>query len=154
MAERGRAGKGNANVCGGGLAAGRKCIALLANIYLHYVFDLWVQAWRKKRAHGDVIVVRYADDIVVGFEFKTEAEQFWKELAERMAKFQLELHPEKTRLFEFGRHAAANRKRLRLGKRRPSIFSASSTSAGRRRRGGFWCFGRRFANACKRSCSR
>jgi retron-type reverse transcriptase len=88
---------------------------LLANIYLHYVFDLWVQAWRKKRAHGDVMVVRYADDIVVGFEFKTEAEQFWKELAERMAKFQLELHPEKTRLIEFGRHAATNRKRLGLG---------------------------------------
>src|SRR5262249_48333151 len=87
---------------------------------LHYVFDLWVQAWRKKRAHGDVIVVRFADDVVVGFEFKTEAEQFWKELQERMLKFSLELHPDKTRLLEFGRHAADNRKRRGLGK--PETF--------------------------------
>ncbi len=112
--------KGTRTFVEAGSPQGGSASPLLANIYLHYVFDLWVQAWRKKRAHGDVIVVRYADDIVVGFEFKTEAEEFWKELAERMAKFQLELHPEKTRLFEFGRHAAANRKRLGLGK--PETF--------------------------------
>ena len=110
---------------------------MLANIYLHYVFDLWVQAWRKKRVCGDVIVVRYADDIVVGFEFKTEAEQFWKELAERMAKFQLELHPEKTRLIEFGRHAAANRKRAGLGKPETFDFLGFKHICGKTKRGRF-----------------
>jgi RNA-directed DNA polymerase len=115
MAERGRAGKGKRTFVEAGSPQGGSASPLLANIYLHYVFDLWVQAWRKKRAHGDVIVVRYADDIVVGFEFKDEAERFWAELKERMEKFQLELHPDKTRLFEFGRHAAANRKRARSG---------------------------------------
>lgn len=103
-----------------GSPQGGSASPLLANVYLHYVFDLWVQAWRKKRAQGDVIVVRFADDIVVGFEFKTEAERFWKELQERMQKFSLELHPDKTRLIEFGRHAADNRKRRGLG--RPEAF--------------------------------
>jgi group II intron reverse transcriptase/maturase len=112
--------KGERTFVEAGSPQGGSASPLLANIYLHYVFDLWVQAWRKKRAHGDVIVVRYADDIVVGFEFKDEAERFWAELKERMEKFQLELHPEKTRLIEFGRHAAANRKRLGLG--RPETF--------------------------------
>jgi group II intron reverse transcriptase/maturase len=82
---------------------------LLANIYLHYAFDLWVDAWREKIAKGDVIVVRYADDLVVGFQHKTEAEQFLMEFKERLAKFGLELHGEKTRLIEFGRYAAENR---------------------------------------------
>ena len=82
---------------------------LLANVYLHYVFDLWVQAWRQKRAHGDVIVVRFADDIVVGFHSKADADQFRAELTERMQKFHLELHPEKTRLLEFGPFAIDNR---------------------------------------------
>ena len=72
-----------------------------ANVYLHYVFDLWVEAWRKKVAQGDVIVVRYADDFVVGFQHRAEAERFWAELQERLAKFGLELHAEKTRLIEF-----------------------------------------------------
>jgi group II intron reverse transcriptase/maturase len=146
--------KGTRTFVDAGSPQGGSASPLLANIYLHYVFDLWVQAWRRKRAHGDVIVVRYADDIVVGFEFKGEAERFWAELNERMQKFQLELHPDKTRLFEFGRHAAANRKRSDWASRRPLIFSASSTSAGRRKRDGYWCFGRRFANACRPSCSR
>jgi nucleoid DNA-binding protein len=74
------------------------------------VFDLWVEAWRKKAAKGDVIVVRYFDDLVVGFEHRAEAEQFLKEFRERLAKFGLELHQEKTRLIEFGRFAARNRK--------------------------------------------
>ena len=82
---------------------------LLANVYLHYVFDLWVEAWRKKVADGEVIVVRYADDLVVGFEHRAEAERFLREFRERLAKFGLELHPEKTRLIEFGRFARANR---------------------------------------------
>jgi len=93
---------------------------LLANVYLHYVFDLWVEAWRKKTAKGDVIVVRYADDIVVGFQYWAEAMRFWRELQERFAKFGLELHADKTRLIEFGRYAAQNRKRL--GKGKPETF--------------------------------
>ncbi len=82
---------------------------ILANIYLHYVLDLWVNHWRKKQASGEVIIVRYADDVVMGFQYRSEAERFLQELRERMAKFGLELHHEKTRLIEFGRHAAANR---------------------------------------------
>ena len=89
-----------------GTPQGGSASPLLANVYLHYVFDLWVQAWRKKQAHGDVIVVRYADDFVVGFQHQADAERFLAELAERFRKFDLELHPEKTRLLEFGRFAA------------------------------------------------
>src|SRR5437870_9347388 len=89
---------------------------LLANVYLHYAFDLWVQAWRQKRAHGDVIVVRYADDIVLGFQVRADAERFRDELAERFRKFSLELHPDKTRLLEFGAKAAEHRTRQGLGK--------------------------------------
>ena len=76
---------------------------LLANVYLHYVFDLWAEVWREKMATGDVIVVRYADDLVVGFQHRADAERFLKEFQERLAKFGLELHPDKTRLIEFGR---------------------------------------------------
>src|SRR5436309_8863894 len=89
---------------------------LLANVYLHYVFDLWVHAWRQTRAHGDVIVVRFADDIVLGFQVRADAERFRAELAERFRKFSLELHPDKTRLLEFGRYAAEHRKGRGLGK--------------------------------------
>jgi Reverse transcriptase (RNA-dependent DNA polymerase) len=71
---------------------------VLANLYLHYVLDLWVQAWRRKVAHGDVIVVRYADDAVLGFQYREDAEKFLADLQERVRKFGLELHPEKTRL--------------------------------------------------------
>lgn len=94
---------------------------LLANIYLHYVFDLWVEAWRKKVAHGDLIVVRYADDLVVGFEHRTEAEQFLRDFKERLAMFSLELHDKKTRLIEFGRFAEANRSKRGEGK--PETFT-------------------------------
>jgi RNA-directed DNA polymerase len=79
---------------------------VLANLYLHYGLDLWVTAWRKKVARGEMIVVRYADDAVLGFQYREEAEKFLKELQERVRKFGLELHPEKTRLIEFGRYAA------------------------------------------------
>jgi RNA-directed DNA polymerase len=120
-----------------GSPQGGSASPLLANIYLHYVFDLWVQAWRKKRARGDVIVVRYADDIVVGFKYKDEAERFWAELKERMQKFQLELHPEKTRLFEFGRHAAANRKRVGLGKPETFDFLGFTHICGKTKKGRF-----------------
>jgi len=93
---------------------------LLANIYLHYVFDLWVEAWRKKCASGHVIVVRYVDDTVMGFEHREEAERFLRDLGERMRKFGLELHPDKTRLIEFGRHAERNRKQR--GEKKPESF--------------------------------
>ena len=75
---------------------------LLANVYLHYVFDLWVEAWRKKAATGDVIVVRYADDVVFGFQHRTDAERFLRDFQERLAKFGLELHSGKTRLSSGG----------------------------------------------------
>src|ERR1700681_489353 len=94
---------------------------LLSNVYLHYIFDLWVEAWRKKVANGDVIVVRYADDLVVGFQHRTDAERFLEEFRERLAKFGLELHADKTRLIEFGRFAAQNRKQRGAGK--PETFT-------------------------------
>jgi group II intron reverse transcriptase/maturase len=93
---------------------------LLANIYLHYVLDLWVNQWRRKWAHGDMIVVRYADDAVLGFEHRRDAEAFQEQLRERMRKFGLELHSEKTRLIEFGRFAEVNRNRR--GEDKPQTF--------------------------------
>src|SRR6516165_4848716 len=93
---------------------------LLCNVYLHYVFDLWVQHWRTHRATGEVIVVRYADDMVLGFQHRAEAERFLQDWRERLRKFGLELHPDKTRLIEFGRFAAANRKQRGEGK--PETF--------------------------------
>src|ERR1700681_3864117 len=106
---------------GEGTPQGGRASPLLANIFLHYAFDLWVQAWRRKRAHGDVIVVRFADDIVVGFHSQADADQFRAELTERMRKFNLELHPEKTRLLEFGPFAIRNRQRRGEGK--PETFN-------------------------------
>src|SRR5271157_2879522 len=94
---------------------------LLANVYLHYVFDLWVEAWRRKFARGDMIVVRYADDLVVGFQIRTDAERFLEMFRERLAKFGLELHPGKTRLIEFGKYAERDRKRR--GERKPETFT-------------------------------
>jgi len=94
---------------------------LLANIYLHYVLDQWVVWWRKRYAYGDVIIVRYADDFVIGFQRRKEADRFLKELGERMQGFGLELHPEKTRLIEFGRYA--NEHRQRNGKGKPETFN-------------------------------
>jgi RNA-directed DNA polymerase len=93
---------------------------ILSNIYLHYAFDLWAERWRRHEAHGNVILVRYADDILAGFEHEGEAERFQAELRERLEKFALSLHPDKTRLIEFGRHAAVNRKSRGLGK--PATF--------------------------------
>jgi group II intron reverse transcriptase/maturase len=93
----------------------------LANLYLHYVLDLWVEQWRKKQARGDVIIVRYADDAVLGFEQREEAERFLEQLRERLQKFGLELHPEKTRLIEFGRYATERRKKRGEGK--PETFN-------------------------------
>jgi len=89
---------------------------LMANVFLHYVLDLWVHWWRRKFASGDVIIVRYADDFVMGFQHRREAERFLKDLQDRMQKFGLGLHPEKTRLLEFGRFAGENRRRRGQGK--------------------------------------
>jgi RNA-directed DNA polymerase len=94
---------------------------LLANLYLHYVLDLWVDRWRRKEATGDVIIVRYADDAVLGFQHQKEAERFLEQLRERLGKFGLELHPEKTRLIEFGRYAAERRRKR--GKGKPETFN-------------------------------
>src|SRR5438067_12363783 len=94
---------------------------ILANLYLHYVLDLWVKAWRKKMARGEMIVVRYADDGVLGFEKREDADRFLEELRERLRKFGLELHPEKTRLIEFGRYAAERREKRGEGK--PETFN-------------------------------
>jgi len=94
---------------------------LLANVYLHYAFDLWAQRWRKHHARGDAIVVRYSDDIVMGFEQRNDAERFLQEWKARMRKFGLELHPDKTRVVEFGRYAAENRKQRGEGK--PETFN-------------------------------
>jgi group II intron reverse transcriptase/maturase len=93
----------------------------LANLYLHYVLDVWVDQWRRKKATGDVIIIRYADDAVLGFQHRKEAEQFLEQLRERLGKFGLELHPEKTRLIEFGRYAAERRRER--GKGKPETFN-------------------------------
>src|ERR1700724_289743 len=104
-----------------GTPQGAVASPLIANVYLHYLFDLWADVWRKKVAKGDVIIVRYADDLVMGFQHRTEAERFLQEFRERLAKFGLELHPDKTRLIEFGRFAARDRKQRGEGK--PETFT-------------------------------
>ena len=93
---------------------------MLANVYLHYVLDLWVTWWRGHEAHGDVIIVRFADDFIMGFEHEADAQRMLTDLRQRLAKFGLVLHPDKTRLVEFGRHAARNRAARGLG--RPETF--------------------------------
>jgi RNA-directed DNA polymerase len=121
-----------------GTPQGGSASPLLANIYLHYVFDLWAQAWRRKRAHGDLIVVRFADDIVLGFQVKSDAERFWAELRERFRKFALELHPDKTRLLEFGPFAAANRKQRGEGKPETFNFLGFTHICGKKRSNGMF----------------
>jgi RNA-directed DNA polymerase len=103
-----------------GTAQGASASPLLANVYLHYVLDLWAEQWRRRHAHGDMIIVRFADDYIAGFEHREDAERFLCDLRERFAKFALELHPEKTRLIEFGRHAAIDRRKR--GDGRPETF--------------------------------
>jgi RNA-directed DNA polymerase len=119
-----------------GTPQGGSASPLLANVYLHYVFDLWVQAWRRKQAHGDVIVVRFADDIVVGFQGRTDAKQFWAELTKRMQKFGLELHPEKTRLLAFGPFAVQTRKQWGEGKPETFNFLGFTHICGKKRSNG------------------
>ncbi len=120
-----------------GTAQGAVISPLLANIYLHYVFDLWANRWRQREATGDMIIVRYADDIVVGFEHEADARRFWDEMRIRFEAFALSLHPEKTRLIEFGRHAADRRARSGLGKPETFNFLGFTHICGRSRRGKF-----------------
>ena len=120
-----------------GTPQGGSVSPLLANIYLHYVFDLWVQQWRTKQARGDVIVIRYADDFIVGFQYRHEAQRFVAELRERLARFGLELHPDKTRLIEFGRFAAQSRKRRGEGKPETFDFLGFTHICGETRQGRF-----------------
>jgi RNA-directed DNA polymerase len=109
----------------------------LANIYLHYTFDLWAERWRHHEAQGNVIYVRYAEDIVAGFEHQSDAERFLAELRERLEKFALSLHPDKTRLIEFGRYAADDRQKRGLGKPETFNFLGFTHICGRSRRGLF-----------------
>ncbi len=110
---------------------------LLANVYLHYVFDLWAEVWREKVATGDMIFVRYADDLVAGFQHRADAERFLKEFQERLAKFGLELHPDKTRLIEFGRQAWRNRKRRGKAKLETFTFLGFTHYCGENSKGYF-----------------
>ena len=109
---------------------------MLANVYLHYVLDLWAEWWRKKHARGDVIIVRFADDFVCGFQHLGDARQFLRDLRERLAKFGLELHPDKTRLIEFGRFAAQNREKRGAGKPETFTFLGFTHYCGTRRKDG------------------
>jgi len=121
-----------------GTPQGSVASPLLANIYLHYVFDLWVIQWRRKTVNGDMIVVRYADDAVMGFEHRKDAEVFLEELRERMRKFGLELHSEKTRLIEFGRYAEEHRERRSEGKPETFDFLGFTHICGKTRKGNWF----------------
>jgi group II intron reverse transcriptase/maturase len=122
---------------GEGTPQGGSLSPLLANVYLHYVLDLWADWWRKKHARGNVVIVRFADDFIVGFQHQDDAERLLAELRGRLAKFSLELHPEKTRLIEFGPHAARNRKARGEGKPETFTFLGFRHIA-RMTRGRFW----------------
>jgi RNA-directed DNA polymerase len=120
-----------------GTGQGSVISPLLANIYLHYCFDLWAECWRRHEATGDMIIVRYADDIVVGFEHEIDARHFWDAMRKRLEEFSLSLHPEKTRLLEFGRHAAARRAQRGLRKPETLMFLGFIFVCGRSRKGKF-----------------
>jgi group II intron reverse transcriptase/maturase len=120
-----------------GTGQGAVISPLLANIYLHYVLDLWVERWRRREATGDMIIVRYADDFIIGFEREIDARRFLDAMRERSGKFALSLHPDKTRLIEFGRFTAANRKRRGLGKPETFSFLGFKFICGKSRQGKF-----------------
>ena len=134
-----------------GTGQGSVISPLLANIYLHYVLDLWVVRWRRRKATGDVIFVRYADDFIVGFQHESDARRFLDEMRERLREFALSLHPEKTRLIEFGRFAAERRQRRGLVKPRPSTSWASPSSAAKPARANSRSKGRPGRTACGQS---
>src|SRR5262249_1900730 len=120
-----------------GTGQGSVISPLLANIYLHYTLDLWVKRWRLREATGDMIIVRYADDFIVGFQHASDARRFLDEMRKRLDEFALSLHPEKTRLIEFGRFAAERRKRRGLGKPETFNFLGFTFVCGKTRSGKF-----------------
>src|SRR6476469_1246978 len=120
-----------------GTGQGSVISPLLADLYLHHVFDLWAERWRRREATGDMILVRYADDIVVGFEHEADARRFRDAMRARLEGFALSPHPDKTRLIEFGRHAAARRRSRGLGKPETFAFLGFTFICGTARRGGF-----------------
>ena len=120
-----------------GTGQGSVISPLLANIYLHYALDLWAARWRRREATGDMIIVRYADDFIVGFQHESDARRFLDEMRERLREFALSLHPEKTRLIEFGRFAAERRKRRGLGKPETFNFLGFTFICGKTRAGRF-----------------
>ena len=121
-----------------GSPQGASVSPLLANVYLHYVFDRWVRQWRRRHPRGDMVAIRFADDFVVGFQHLGDARQFLSDLRERFAKFNLELHPDKTRLIEFGRFATSNRGKHGLGKPETFDFLGFTHMCGKTRDGRFW----------------
>ena len=121
-----------------GAPQGASASPLLANVYLHYVFDRWARQWRRRNAHGDVVIVRFADDFVAGFEHENDARRFLADLRERFATFGLELHPDKTRLIEFGRNAARTRAARGDGKPETFDFLGFTHYCGKTRTGRFW----------------
>ncbi|WP_459252020.1 reverse transcriptase domain-containing protein [Paraburkholderia dipogonis] len=120
-----------------GTPQGAVASPLFANVYLHYAFDLWANRWRRREAKGNVIIVRYADDIVVGFEYEAYARRFWDAMRARLEEFALTLHQDKTRLLEFGRYAAANRQSRGLGRPETFTFLGFIFICGKSRRGAF-----------------
>ena len=120
-----------------GTGQGSVISPLLANIYLHYALDLWTERWRRREATGDIIIVLYADDFIVGFQHEADARRFLDEMRTRLQEFALTLHPEKTRLIEFGRFAAKDRKQRGLGKPETFNFLGFTFICGTSRRGYF-----------------
>ena len=134
-------GRRTRGVCGA--PQGAVISPILANVYLHYVFDLWVHRWRLTKASGDMIVIRYADDTIVGFQHEHEAQAFLDDLKERMRKFELALHPDKTRLIRFGRHAVKQRAKLGEGKPETFDFPGFTHFCTRSRKWGSFVIGRK-----------
>ena len=135
-----------------GTVQGGSISPLLANLYLHDVFDLWVHQWRRRHAHGDVVVVRFADDFVMGFQRREDAEQCLTDLRTRCARFGLTLHPEKTRLLEFGRCARRDRPARGEGKPATFHFLGFTHTCAITRPGSSRCVGGRCGRACRPSC--
>ena len=128
---------GERKVVDKGSPQGGSASPLLANLYLHYTLDLWARQWRRRHATGQMIIVRYVDDFIVGFERRGDAERFGRELAERLRRFDLELHPEKTRLIEFGRFAAVRRDSRGAGRPKTFDFLGFTHYCGKTRKGRF-----------------
>jgi group II intron reverse transcriptase/maturase len=128
---------GEVRVSEEGTGQGSVISPLLANVYLHYTFDLWAERWRRREATGDMVCVRYADDIVLGFQHEGDARRFWEAMRERLREFSLTLHPEKTRLIMFGRYAAQQRAERGLGKPETFNFLGFTFICGKSKQGKF-----------------